>query len=80
MMDKRRRRDGTAGSASDSPAHLNETFEMCDSCGRDTRHQVSVELRTESTKAKNARFSREPYRITQCQECGSSRSQRMNNA
>jgi len=54
--------------------------ESCDNCGRETAHSVSVELKTESTKAENAQFSREPYRVTECRVCGEQRSQRMNNA
>ncbi|SIR31417.1 hypothetical protein SAMN05421858_2214 [Haladaptatus litoreus] len=54
--------------------------ELCDNCGRETSHEVSVEIRTESKKRENAEFSREPYRITTCQTCGEEKSQRMNNA
>ncbi|WP_435333650.1 hypothetical protein [Haloarchaeobius sp. TZWWS8] len=54
--------------------------ERCDSCGTDTLHRVSVQLVTESTKAENAQFSREPYRVTECQTCGGRTSTRMNNA
>ena len=58
----------------------NEMSEECDSCGRETQHSVSVELRTESQKQENAEFSREPYRVTTCRACGETRSLRMNNA
>jgi len=44
----------------------------------DTLHQVSVQMRTESKKDENAEFSREPYRVTECQRCGTRTSQRMN--
>ena len=54
--------------------------ELCDRCGRETRHDVRLELRTESTKRKNAEFSREPYRVATCVDCGSERVQRMNDA
>lgn len=54
--------------------------EQCDNCGRDTSHEVSVEIRTESKKQENAEFSREPYRVSRCQTCGEEHSQRMNNA
>ncbi len=54
--------------------------ELCDNCERETSHDVSVEIRTESKKRENAEFSREPYRVTTCQACGKERSQRMNNA
>ncbi|MFH5802249.1 hypothetical protein [Haladaptatus sp. CMAA 1911] len=54
--------------------------ELCENCGRNTVHQISIEIRTESTKKENAEFSREPYRIATCQQCGRTTSQRMNNA
>ncbi|MCU4924490.1 hypothetical protein OB905_00630 [Halobacteria archaeon AArc-dxtr1] len=54
--------------------------EVCDDCGVETIHEVSVEIRTESLKPENAQFSREPYRVTECHRCGSRRKQRMNNA
>ncbi len=54
--------------------------ELCDNCGRETSHEVSVQIRTESKKKENAEFSREPYRVTKCQTCGETNSQRMNNA
>ena len=54
--------------------------ESCDVCEHDTTHSVSIELRTESGKAENAEFSREPYRVTECKVCGAESSQRMNNA
>lgn len=65
-------------------ATKNQSFqdivESCGNCGRDTNHQVSVQIRTESTKQENAEFSREPYRVAECQSCGETSSQRMNNA
>ena len=59
---------------------FNGLTEHCENCGFDTLHEVSVQLRTESRKDKNAQFSREPYRVTECQRCGTRTSQRMNNA
>ena len=54
--------------------------EPCDICERDTTHSVSIELRTESGKAENAEFSREPYRVSECMICGGETALRMNNA
>ena len=54
--------------------------EPCSNCERTTRHTVSVEVLTESTKPENAEFSREPYRVSECRVCGATRSTRMNNA
>ena len=65
-------------------ATQNQSFqaitEACEECGRETPHDVSVQIRTESQKRENAEFSREPYRVTECQICGEESSQRMNNA
>ena len=54
--------------------------EHCEGCETDTLHQISVQIRTESRKKENAQFSREPYRVRECQRCGERSSQRMNNA
>lgn len=54
--------------------------EACEACGRETDHRVAIELKTESAKPENARYSREPYRVTECLTCGTRRSVRMNNA
>lgn len=65
-------------------ATQNQSFqaitESCNDCDRDTPHEVSVQIKTESQKRENAEFSREPYRVTECQVCGETSSQRMNNA
>lgn len=54
--------------------------EDCANCGVETLHEVSVQIRTESRKTENAQFSREPYRVRECQRCGHRDSQRMNDA
>lgn len=54
--------------------------EHCTECGTETRHEVSIQIRTESVKEQNAEFSREPYRVSECQRCGNRANQRMNNA
>ena len=59
---------------------FNGMTEHCEDCKLDTLHEVSVQIRTESRKKENAQFSREPYRVTECQRCGCRKSQRMNNA
>ena len=58
----------------------NGMFEDCAECGRETAHDVCIQLLTESTKAENAQFSREPYRVSTCRICGAKESLRMNNA
>lgn len=57
-----------------------DMLEPCSSCGRETPHFVSVQIRTESVKERNAEFSREPYRVSECRICGSEDVLRMNNA
>lgn len=66
--------------ASKSPSPFHDQTEHCGECERDTRHAVSVEIRTESGKQENAEFSREPYRVATCVACGTESAQRMNNA
>ncbi len=62
------------------PGNPAGVVELCPSCGDETRHEVHVEIRTESGKAENAEFSREPYRVTVCGDCGAESVQRMNDA
>ncbi|WP_458210092.1 DUF7835 family putative zinc beta-ribbon protein [Haladaptatus sp. NG-SE-30] len=64
---------------STTQSEFKETTEQCDNCATKTHHRVSVELITESDKEKNAAFSREPYRITECTQCGTESHQRVNN-
>jgi len=59
---------------------LNGMTEPCEACGTDTLHEVSVQIKTESEGSDNAHYSREPYRVRECQRCGHRSSQRMNNA
>lgn len=53
-----------------------ELTEECDDCERETLHEVSIELRTENPEFVT---SREPYRVTECRECGEVEEVRMNN-
>lgn len=59
---------------------IETTTEYCQECDQETDHSVSVTLVTESDKERNAEFSREPYRVSECRECGSEQKTRMNNA
>jgi hypothetical protein len=54
--------------------------EPCSTCDRETPHAVRVEILTESSQPENAAFSREPYRVSECQVCGTTTKIRMNNA
>jgi hypothetical protein len=55
-------------------------IEHCRSCGRETAHDVTLTILTESTKRENASFSREPYRVSTCRSCGTTTRTRMNDA
>jgi ribosomal protein L44E len=57
-----------------------ERSEYCPACDRETAHTVSLQIITESENMDNAQFSREPYRVTECQVCGETDAVRMNNA
>jgi len=58
----------------------NQTEEYCEACETSRRHEISIDLVTESDGSKNATFSREPYRIAECLHCGTTSRLRMNNA
>ncbi|SEA35919.1 hypothetical protein SAMN04488065_2814 [Haloplanus vescus] len=58
----------------------NTNRERCPDCGRETRHEVRVEIRTENPASSNAAFSREPYRVSVCDVCEAESIQRMNDA
>ncbi len=55
-----------------------EIVEQCENCDGKTTHRVFVKIITESDEETNAEFSREPYRITECVNCGTESRQRMN--
>lgn len=59
---------------------INAMTEKCERCGLATLHEVTVQILNESPDGENAEFSREPYRISECQVCGSTDAVRMNNA
>jgi len=67
-------------SKSANPSRFSSVVEECEDCGRITPHEAAIELRTESDRERNAEFSREPYRISECQLCGNETTRRMNNA
>lgn len=55
-------------------------IEFCESCEDETAHSVQIELVSESKTGENAEFSREPYRVSECNGCGTTTSIRMNDA
>ena len=56
-----------------------QSGELCENCDAMTPHQVTIEIVTENEENSNAAFSREPYRVTECQQCGATSKQRANN-
>ncbi|WP_299265864.1 hypothetical protein [Halorientalis sp.] len=58
----------------------NGMTEECEECRRETPHEVSVQILTESAARKNAEYSREPYRVSECRVCSARTVLRMNDA
>jgi hypothetical protein len=54
--------------------------EFCEDCKRETSHAVTIQLRVENANADHAKCSREPYRVSECQNCDASTALRMNDA
>jgi len=55
-------------------------MEFCPRCDNETPHNVEIELRSETTTGENAAYSREPYRVSECDTCGDVSATRMNDA
>ncbi len=53
-----------------------DRVEACDDCEGEMPHSVTIEMRAEGASI----FSREPYRVAECLECGCETTWRMNNA
>jgi ribosomal protein L37E len=68
----RRRANGMASSAGTGRADVLQ--DDCERCGEETRHAVTVELRSEAGEEALAAgtdvFAREPYRVAECDRCG----------
>lgn len=62
---------------SGNPSLTADRVEECADCERETDHEVQVEIRTENP---DSTFSREPYRVTECQTCGATSTERLNDA
>lgn len=52
--------------------------EYCESCQCETRHSVSLIIVEEGSDDSDVRFSREPYRVTVCEQCGLETKMRLN--
>lgn len=55
-------------------------MEFCEHCDDETAHLVTIELRSESATGENTAYSREPYRLSECRQCGADAAIRMNDA
>jgi len=62
-------------STADTAGAFSELTEECADCERETVHEVAVEIRTENP---DSSFSREPYRVTECDVCGATEEVRLN--
>jgi len=67
-------------SLSDSSTSFSSITEECEDCEQETAHEISIEMRTEGADSDHPEFSREPYRVSECQRCGETSTERMNNA
>lgn len=54
----------------DVPPKLNQVFEACADCGRETLHSVTIEIEPET---------RRPYRVSVCEQCETTERLRINN-
>lgn len=55
-------------------------LERCDECGDRTPHVATIEFLVESVDSEHSANSRQPYRVTECRECGTSTRKRATNA
>lgn len=55
-------------------------IEECDVCEDRTPHVATIEFLVESVDSEHAANSRQPYRVTECRECGTSSRKRATNA
>ncbi|WP_136686725.1 DUF7835 family putative zinc beta-ribbon protein [Halorhabdus amylolytica] len=63
-----------------TPEPTDRMAEYCPTCRAERPHDVSVTLVTESDTTANAAYSREPYRVSECLDCGRRTERRMNDA
>lgn len=53
--------------------------EHCQECQTETEHEVRLVIDQENQRSDEEGHSREPYRVSECQRCGRTDRQRMNN-
>jgi hypothetical protein len=63
-----------------TPTDIDAVTEECEGCDRRTLHTAEVEIQAESPNPASAAPSREPYRVSECEVCGTVEQIRMNNA
>lgn len=63
-----------------SKAEFGTVREQCESCRCETPHDVTIQQKTEAGPGvDHPEFSREPYRVTECEVCGTVGEVRLNN-
>lgn len=55
-------------------------LERCDDCGDRTPHVATIEFLVESVDSEHSANSRQPYRVSECRECGTTSRKRATNA
>lgn len=74
------RDDSAAGRDPDAfPMDIESTTERCESCETVTERELTIDLVSEGDADDDRGFDREPYRVSECQECGHETKTRMNN-
>lgn len=76
----RNEKENANAARSESEGQQADRTEECSTCAAETPHRVTIEIRTENEQAKHSSFSREPYRVSICVECGEETVRRMNDA
>lgn len=70
MTDVSRNRHGAGDAPAGTESSGDDIWETCEECDRETPHAVTIRIHTESTKAQNRSYSRQPYRESECRRCG----------
>ena len=62
--------DVTRDSTATGQTTGNVRTELCGACDAETRHRIAIEHLTMSKRAHNREFSRQPFRVSRCLDCG----------
>ncbi len=54
------------------------SVEYCECCRSETKHTVYIDILEESSEGPHVSSSREPYRVTVCEQCDTETEVRMN--